>query len=401
MKQATDSLTYLNTTMQTVDAAYQFFSEFISTDLSPPTPFFIPIHKFIYKADVNTFQLYFMSYLYRILPYLYRDVNMFICGNAYSPLSVYDISYFDNQVIVRSNVLKMDKCLKQPSRFIVFFIGQMDVDQLFKDTHPHVNHGNALIYDKKTNVIEYFDPLHIDKNVSKSLKSEMDLFFQRFNITPKKWVIYNKKKSNRPIQSKQWIEYLQPPYDPYGFCHYWSIFVCELKKKYPDLLLDDSFDYVVDFCRKNRLTLTEFIRNYTKHLYYQIYLVLYVGKQIDSKECYLVDDLFQDKQLLDRIFKDENVEEAINLRKNPIKEFKKLFPQYKTKLQTTGKYKIHIMKPVNPHFNDIPLIKYEFKLHFYEKGVKLFTLESYEINKETFLRKHIAKLVEEDSYLLR
>jgi len=133
------------------------------------------------------------------------------------------------------------------------------------------HHANLLLYDKITHIVERFEPyqafpsnlqmeefdLELEKLFIK-IDPELDEFVGPPNID-----FFLKVGLQRQQESEGEMKYL----DPVGFCQPWTFLYADTRLSFPDQRPESIPDYFKTWVKQNNISLTQFIRNYSQHLY--------------------------------------------------------------------------------------------------------------------------------------
>jgi ankyrin repeat protein len=134
----------------------------------------------------------------------------------------------------------------------------------------HGAHANMLVYDKKTNTMERFEPNGTDPpfqflyNHAK-LDTELQNMFTPFFRNLK----YQKPKDFLPkigFQSYEEIDVAARIGDPDGFCVVWSIWYAAQKAKHPDLPSDKLVKKLVRNIKMKNIYFRDYIRSFAKEI---------------------------------------------------------------------------------------------------------------------------------------
>lgn len=154
---------------------------------------------------------------------------------------------------------KFNSFLKSEKRF---FICPIDIE----DT---VSHANYLLYDKKTNELEVFEPYGSNSPIK--IKYNSQLFFESLNIYFNKYIPDVKifkpidflpKAGLQLIDIKESNKYNNIG-DPGGFCAIWCIWYIDSRLKNPDIPREKLVYKILANMRKEGKSFREFIRNYS------------------------------------------------------------------------------------------------------------------------------------------
>ena len=131
-------------------------------------------------------------------------------------------------------------------------------------------HANIMIYDRLNKSLERFEPYgSLDDMITEKNKKcfEVDIDEVLFDLFDKRGLIveYFPPSNFIPqegLQKKQENENSMHRTDPEGFCTMWSLFYCDLRLSNPDVEREKLLDYTMESFRRNKKSLTTFIRDY-------------------------------------------------------------------------------------------------------------------------------------------
>jgi len=176
----------------------------------------------------------------------------------------------DEQAIMREDFVNLAKtltnCIKKGEETIIIPLNY------YKGLLP-VGHANVLIYRRRTNVIEHFEPhggeFKGSEKEQENIERRIDFFIRIFNVELKKAQLNNVSyvaATNvcpylKGLQTLEETSLLKKTKDePTGYCSIWSMFFAELCLKNPDKsseeILEDIYNYLTtkenakDYLRK-------------------------------------------------------------------------------------------------------------------------------------------------------
>ena len=170
--------------------------------------------------------------------------------------------FFPGNVTEQEYIENTRKCLQNRpnARFSVCILN------LIGDT---ARHANILLYDRVSGDAERFDPY---QSVIPNMKmSRLDRLLEKMF-----WKMFRRGKYRKPadlsffgtgIQSSQEQENEISQFDPYGFCQPWTFMLADTWMSFPNrstVSIVQSYREVVE---NKGIMLTNFIRNYSEHLY--------------------------------------------------------------------------------------------------------------------------------------
>lgn len=184
-------------------------------------------------------------------------------------------SYPDLQYYTKK-ILNNDKI-----RFIIFKLSLLPFS--------HMTHANIIIYDKKTNHVERFEPYGNTVFLMKDL-DKLDVYLKKLFkkiINPDTVYIGPKDyMSNAKFQliSKETDPDYKKLGDPTGFCLAWSYWFVELRLQNPDTPIEDLVDNALSEIINSGETILSYIRNYSKKLdNYKNEFLTEIGVEDDDK----------------------------------------------------------------------------------------------------------------------
>ena len=128
-------------------------------------------------------------------------------------------------------------------------------------------HANVLIYDKKTNTIERFEPNGCTVNFDIWFEvKEFDKVFKQIakNVFEAKYISPDICCPFIGPQAIQESEKLMKIADPGGFCAAWTLWIIELRMKNPDKALKDLQLLAIKKMRRDPKPMTDFIRSFSQ-----------------------------------------------------------------------------------------------------------------------------------------
>ena len=157
------------------------------------------------------------------------------------------------------------------------------------------NHQNFLLYNKKTNILERFEPYgYINNKHSKDLDIFLEKLFKKINkkikyISPKIFMnrigFQNISENESKFNNKQIS-------DPSGFCVAWCIWYIEMKLQNPDIDTIDLINTSVKKIISRKKSFTEYIRDYGNKIIIEI---LNYFKKIKLNKKYYYSQLYDNK----------------------------------------------------------------------------------------------------------
>lgn len=152
------------------------------------------------------------------------------------------------------------ECYKSTKRFIMIPFG-------FECKKASDSHANFLIYDKKENSLERFEP-HGQFPYDSCMRKDIDdyiknLFKENLNSKLKyyKPVDYLPKKGFQSIQERE-RKFGEGQYDLRGYCGIWSSYYAILRMKYPDMDRKKIVEKAIKALDNRTESYSEFIRDY-------------------------------------------------------------------------------------------------------------------------------------------
>ena len=146
-------------------------------------------------------------------------------------------------------------------RFILF--------KLTLVTSPQSSHANILIFDKKTKILERFEPYG---NIPYLDNDKLDEFLEthigpicgyKEYLSPKKYM----KNISFQIISNDTNSQVRKLGDPIGYCLAWCFWYLELRSKNPDIRSDKLIELALNkIKRSGKTTFIDYIRDYSKKL---------------------------------------------------------------------------------------------------------------------------------------
>jgi len=130
------------------------------------------------------------------------------------------------------------------------------------------NHANYLIYDKKLNEIERFEPYGSNPppGFNYNPKSLDDLLEYKFKNIIKN-IKYIRPSEYLPKIGLQYLESIELNkkyiYDPEGYCAVWAIWYTDMRITYADIDRKKLIKYLINVIKENNISFKELIRNYS------------------------------------------------------------------------------------------------------------------------------------------
>lgn len=159
----------------------------------------------------------------------------------------------------------LDECIKRKNiRFVFVFLTLINSKNCGRDLDD--SHANVIIYDKKKNIFERFEPNGCSIEFTDWF--EVHEFDNAFSKVAKK--LYNAEYHPSliccplvGIQAVQESEKLRKRYDPGGFCAAFSLWIIGLRLKNPNENFRKLQLGAIKSARKKEKTFTSFIRNFS------------------------------------------------------------------------------------------------------------------------------------------
>lgn len=135
-----------------------------------------------------------------------------------------------------------------------------------KNQQSKTAHLNVLLYDKKYNTLERFEPvgslevlIYKQKSLDDILEEHLEQMFNKNDIK------YFKPKDYIPKYSFQYYDAIQTKKNRNGYCAYWTFYYLELRLS--NILIDkkDLIEYSLVHIN-NRMTFSRFIQNYSHYV---------------------------------------------------------------------------------------------------------------------------------------
>ena len=173
---------------------------------------------------------------------------------------------FNNEEPLKINQTVIDSIKKCEKRFVLIPLG-FD----WKRHNKFFSHANMIIYDKKTNEVERFEPHGISGDLD-----ALNMGEQFDNIFPKVLINlgipvskYYKPLDFCPRISFQNLEdfYDKLPSDPGGFCQTWTIWYADLRFANPNVSRKNVVQVALRQLKREPKGFKHFIRNYAKFIY--------------------------------------------------------------------------------------------------------------------------------------
>ena len=174
-----------------------------------------------------------------------------------------EILWINKKLFLPTNFyLIINNCMKSQSRFIIIPVGiQMNSG----------GHANYLLYDKKTNEVERFEPhgssipygFFYDPDL---LDSKLKIIFEKINQNIK----YFRPKDFLPKIGFQKFDsfesYCSKISDPDGFCAVWVIWYIDYRLKYYDIDRKKLVKIMIKQLKENNISFKNIIRNYSQNI---------------------------------------------------------------------------------------------------------------------------------------
>lgn len=173
-------------------------------------------------------------------------------------LEKYFITWYKNTLDIDPSIKDMIlQSIKNPKiKSIVFFIGIVHYDGS--------GHANIILYTKKTNEIERFDPF------GSGDYDEMDIKLKNYFEALIPNVKYVSPKDYMSMVGFQKIDITegQNEYigDPAGYCVAWSIWYADMRISFPDLSRQKLIKYIMQQIGEKHFKYRSIIRNYTRNI---------------------------------------------------------------------------------------------------------------------------------------
>lgn len=168
-------------------------------------------------------------------------------------------------------------------------------------------HANMLIYDRKTNTLERFEPhggIHdFDDYEIDQLDRELFNFFKLFLQVDN--LVYLPAQEICPFVAFQGLETKSSVLGgPGGFCSAWSLFYLDARLTYPDVPIDNLVTLLIKNIRDKKIDLTDFIRMYTNSLIQEEMKVIEPFKLHESRNFKGMTDLYLPSFLYEKLHAD-------------------------------------------------------------------------------------------------
>ena len=238
----------------------QFLKKY--NDAFIPFQYFIPekcINSIIKIQDENLFRTNYGKSLHNIIEmyteYFYELTPSIIIWHSK------DINYYDKNLYIY-----IKKLLDANIRFIIM--------KLTIITSKNLNHANIIIYDKKNNIIERFEPFgpvnYFIKDIDLLDKYLYNIFKDYFkNLKYKTPHDYMEKTKFQLISNESDLKNKKMG-DPDGFCLAWCYWFLELKLENPDVdtedLITNALSNIINQNNTDQNSILNYIRNYGKKL---------------------------------------------------------------------------------------------------------------------------------------
>jgi hypothetical protein len=131
-------------------------------------------------------------------------------------------------------------------------------------------HSNYFIYDCKSKTLERFDSIrkHNSKCVNvKDIDDKLKDMFSEYlgnGFIHKYLKPFKKYAYFQEVQDKEREKIETDP--EFGFCSAWSLFWVELRLLNPDIEREELIQISLDYIKKSKLSLTQFIRSYSNQI---------------------------------------------------------------------------------------------------------------------------------------
>lgn len=163
-------------------------------------------------------------------------------------------------------------------------------------------HANMLIYSKKTNEMERFEPaggMYLeDQKIDKKLKS----YFSKLIPNLKYVAPYEYMKSGFQSIDIKFNTYDVHIGDPGGFCLAWSLWYADMRLSYPSIKREKLVKYIIDQFNDKNLLFSSVIRNYAGKIVQlrdqvlaenDVDINMYINKVIPEKKYYDISESFK------------------------------------------------------------------------------------------------------------
>lgn len=191
----------------------------------------------------------------------YKEQGIFI--NSKCNFLNFEISWTYQKLYMTTNFNKLfDECIKTNKRFVIIPLG-IEL--------RHGAHANYIIYDKKLNEIERFEPhgsgtpFRFDYNYEKLdsiLKNKFSLIIDDVKyISPSDYL---------PKIGLQIFDSFETKCtnigDPKGFCALWALWYVDFRASYPDIPRKELIEEIIKKVKINNLSFRNIIRNYSTNV---------------------------------------------------------------------------------------------------------------------------------------
>jgi len=177
------------------------------------------------------------------------------------------ITVINNNAYLRNNTSQLSKlthdCLKRNNRFLGFIV--------YLDYPAQKNaHCNMLVYDRKEQTLELFEP-HGDMHIHNSkTKADIDniitnIFYKSLNIRVKKYykpLDFCPRESIQLLQDRQMVQQNLSDTRNIGFCTYWSFWWIELRARNPDIPNRTLINLAISELKSHPESMTDFIHKF-------------------------------------------------------------------------------------------------------------------------------------------
>jgi ankyrin repeat protein len=236
------------------------------------------------KFDINN-RMMCNLYEKNMIPTLFNDCffeNYFIIWNQKT-----------NQFFFNPDIKNL--IIKNKSKYVILYL-----EILFKNL---VNrHANIIIYSKKTNEIERFDPFGSGHD------PELDVELEKFLLKMFPKVKYLSPKDYMSKVGFQQIDVneIQNDFigDPEGYCVSWSIWYADMRLQYPTIQRTKLIKYIMQQINEKHLKYRSIIRNYSSNIttirdeildYAQLNINQYQNNLFTSEQFQLIIDKINQK----------------------------------------------------------------------------------------------------------
>lgn len=188
----------------------------------------------------------------------YNKNNLEIYNTFECFLESYFIIWYNPFLQVNPNIKDM---FKNNARFIIIYLSLLD-PKIFN------KHANVLIYDKKTNEVERFDPYGLNLSIPfnyTELDKRLIQYFSKIDsnikyISPKD---YLSEVSLQRLDTEENQIFIG---DPNGFCVSWCIWYTNLRINNPNINRSKIIRYIVDIFNQKQIKYKNLIRNFSYNI---------------------------------------------------------------------------------------------------------------------------------------